>query len=141
MFNDDVNPYTSGTINKYITYFSTHIDISNNNRDLFFGMLEYYIFAEYPALALMVSSELGIRYEERFDTIHPLVLLHTAESLINLGYYDYAIVFIDDILSTNPDFIPAKVYSWQLEDNPTVQQRKYNELKISHPNHWIVKEI
>jgi hypothetical protein len=139
MFNDDAGP--AAAVNKFLSDLSAHIDISINNRDLFYGMLEYYNFVDDPVLALMLISELGIRCEERFGTVHPLIFLHMAESLINLSNYDLAIKFIDEILSTNPNFVPAKVYSWQLEKNPTVKQRKYNELKASHPNHWIVKGI
>jgi hypothetical protein len=141
MFNGNDNPYTNGAITAYITMFTSRYSVSTDNRDLFFGMLEYYSFAEYPALALMLISELAIRYEERFGSTHPLLLLHTAESLINLGNSEYALIFINDLLSISPDFIPAKVYSWQLERDPAIKQRKYTELKANHPNHWIVRQI
>jgi hypothetical protein len=141
MFNDNAGPYAPGVNNKYLSDYSSNTGISINNRDLFYGILQYYNFARNPTLALMIISEIGIRYEERFGTIHPLILLHTAESLINLNLHDHAIEYIDAILSTNPDFIPAKVYSWQLEKNSAIKQRKYTELKTNYPNHWIVKQI
>jgi hypothetical protein len=141
MFNGNDNPNANGGMTAYITMLSSRIDVSTENRDLFFGMLEYYSFAQYPALALMLISELAIRYEERFGSTHPLLLLHTAESLINLGNIEYAVIFINDLLSVSPDFVPAKVYSWQLERDPAIKQRKYTELKTNHPNHWIVRQI
>jgi hypothetical protein len=141
MFNGNDNPSANGVINTYLTDIASRISASTNNRDLFLGLLEYYIYTDNPALAVMLISELGIRYEARFGTFHPLILLHTAESLINLGENETALIFINDLLSTNPDFIPAKVYSWQLERDPTIKQRKYAELKTNHPNHWIVRQI
>jgi len=141
MFNGDDNPYTNDAMRKYVVDFSSLINTSTDNRDLFYGMLEYYRLAQYPELALMIISELGMRYLERFGNIHPLISLHIAESLINLGDNELADEFINDILSTNPDFIPAKVYSWQLEEDPIIKQRKYNDLKTNHRNHWIVRQI
>jgi hypothetical protein len=141
MFNGNDNPYTNDAMKKYVAEFSSLINISTDNRDLFYGMLEYYRLAQYPALALMIITELGIRYNERFGDIHPIILLHTAESLINYGNNELPVGFINDILSTNPNFVPAKVYSWQLEKDPIVKQKKYNDLKTNYRNHWIVKQI
>jgi hypothetical protein len=141
IFNNDAGPYAPGVNNRYLSDFSSNIDISINNRDLFYGMLQYYNFVGNPSLALMIISEIGIRYEERFGVIHPLILLHIAESMINHNFHEYAIEYINAILATNPDFIPAKVYSWQLERDPEIKQTKYIELKTNHPNHWIVRQI
>jgi len=141
MFNGNDGPYANDAMRKYMTEFSSLINISTDNRDLFYGMLEYYRLAQYPALALIIISELGIRYNERFGNIHPLISLHIAESLINFGNNEVAVGFIDEILSANPNFVPAKVYSWQLERNTTIKQRKYNELKTNYRNHWMVKQI
>jgi len=139
MFNDDAGPYATGV--NILSGFSSNMDISVNNRDLFYGMLQYYISARDPALALMIILELGTRYEIRFGNIHPLIYLHIAESLINRNLNEYAIEYINELLLIQPDFVPAKVYSWQLEEDPSVKQRKYNELKRDHPNHWIVRQI
>jgi len=141
MFNDNDNPYTNDAMRKYVAEFSSLINISTENRDLFYGMLEYYRLAQYPALALMIISELGIRYNERFGNIHPLISLHIAESLINSGNNELPVGYINNVLSTNPNCVPAKVYSWQLEKDPVAKQRKYNELKTNYRNHWIVKQI
>ena len=141
MYNSDPGPYAPDVNNRYISGFSSNLDISIDNRDLFYGMLQYYNFVPAPQLALMIITSIGILYEERFGTTHPVILLHIAESLINLGFRENAVEYINSILSTNPDFIPAKVYSWQLEENQELRQRKYNELKTNHPNHWIVRQI
>ena len=141
LFNSNENPYSSGRINEYVREFAQNIDITDDNRDLFYGMLEYYSFSQYPGLALMLISELGLRYEKRFGTIHPLILLHTAESLINLGYGEYALKFINDIQLVDQNFIPAKVYGWQLETDKSLKDKKYRELITNYPNHWIVKQI
>jgi len=141
MFNGNDNPYTNNAMRNYIVEISTFINASTDNRDLFYGLLEYYRLAQYPALAIMIISELGIQYESRFGYIHPLIFLHLAESLINFGNHEHAIEIINEILSTNPDFVPAKVYSWQLERDPIIKQRKYSDLKTNHQNHWIVRQI
>jgi hypothetical protein len=141
IFNSDIGPNAPDGLRNYLIDLSSYMGTSNNNRDLFYGLMQYYIYTQSPSLALMLISELGIRYEKRFGNMHPLILLHTAESLIQLGNREAALIFINDLLSTNPNFIPAKVYSWQLETDPVIKQRKYNELKTNHPNHWIVKQI
>jgi hypothetical protein len=141
IFNSDIGPTVPDALTNYLKNLSSNTGTSINNRDLFYGLLQYYTYTISPGLALMLISELGIRYERRFGNMHPLILLHTAESLINLGNREAALIFINDLLSTNPNFIPAKVYSWQLEIEPVIKQRKYNELKTNHPNHWIVKQI
>jgi hypothetical protein len=141
IFNGNDNPHANNAMRNHIVDFSQNINISIENRDLIYGMLEYYRLAQYPSLALMIISELGIRYAERFGSIHPLINLHVAESLINMGYGEVALGFINEILSENPDFVPAKVYSWQLETDPVIKQRKYNELKTNYPRHWIVRQI
>jgi hypothetical protein len=141
MFNDDVSPYILGVNNSFFSELISNMGISVNNRDLFYGMFQYYSFVPYPALALMIIFELETRYERRFGSIHPLIYLHIAESLINMNSNEFAIEYINKILLIHPDFVPAKVYSWQLEENPTIKQRKYNELKRNHPNHWIVRQI
>ncbi|MCL2832215.1 MAG: hypothetical protein FWD78_03505 [Treponema sp.] len=141
MFNSDDNPYQNGIIQNYVMNYSNNTGLAVENRDLFYGMLEYYSLSKYPNLALMLITELGIRYNSRFGSVHPLFLLHTAESMINLGYGDYARPVIESILSANPDFVPALVYSWQLETDPAVKKIKYDDLKKNHPNHWIVRQI
>jgi hypothetical protein len=141
MFNGNDDPAANGAISAYLTDITLRFNVSTENRDLFLGLFEYYIYTNNPTLAVMLITELGLRYYERFGSVHPLILLHTAESLIQLGENEVALVFINDLLSTNPDYIPAKVYSWQLESDPTIKQRKYAELKANHPTHWIVRQI
>jgi len=141
IMNSNENPYANDAMRKHVMEFASYIDVSAENRDLFYGMLEYYNFSQYPSLAIMLMSELGIRYNSRFGSIHPLIYLHLAESLINLGNGKQAENFINAILATNPDFIPAKVYSWQLETDSVRKQIKYNDLKTKNPNHWIVVQI
>jgi hypothetical protein len=141
MFNDNEDPYKNDAMRKYVAEFSSLINTSTVNRDLFYGILEYYRLAQYPALALMIISELGIRYNERFGNIHPLISLHVAESLMNSGNGDLSVGYINNVLATNPNCVPAKVYSWQLEKDPAAKQKKYNDLKTNYRNHWIVKQI
>ena len=141
ILNEDANPYSNGAMNAHIRNFLIYLDVSTNNIDLLYGMVQYYVHAQYPSLSLMIITELGIRYQERFNSIHPLILLHTAESLINHNQEESAKIFIDGILSTSSNFIPAKVYSWQLETNSAEKRRKYRALKNNHPNHWIVRQI
>jgi len=141
MYDDDAGPFAPDANNNFLLGFSANMDTSIENRDLFYGMLQYYNFVPCPELAFMIIYSVGIKYEERFGDSHPLIFLHIAESLINLGSFEYAAEFIDDILSTYPDFVPAKVYSWQLEGDAAIKQQKYIELKVNHPNHWIVKQI
>jgi len=141
VFNSDIGPYAPGTGDSYFSGLVSQFDVSVDNRDLFFGLIQYYTYTNYPDLALMIIYSIGLNYENRFGSAHPLIHLHFAESLMNLGNLELARTTINQILSTNPDFVPAKVYSWQLEIDPVIKQRKYTELKTNHPNHWIVKQI
>ena len=141
MFNGKENPYSSGSMRKYLTDFASNTGIANYNRDLFYAILEYYSFAQYPELALMILFEFETRYKERFGSSHPVIILHIIESMINNGYRENAADFIKEYESKYFDFIPLKVYSWQLEKNPLIKQQKYEKLKQEHPEHWIVLQI
>jgi hypothetical protein len=142
MFNNNISPYETDFDTKHLPKFvSAIIDTSIDNRDLYYAMFQYYNMSDNPYLALLIISDLALRYNERFGTIHPLIKFHAAETLIDLGDTNNAMMFINEILSNSPDYIPAKVYRWQLENNPTVKQRMYKELKENHQNHWMVRQI
>ena len=46
---------------------------------------------------------------------------------------------MDNIVDLYPDFVPFKVYSWQLEKDKKVKGLKYKNLKNKYPNHWDCK--
>jgi hypothetical protein len=142
MFNGNANPYTNPRgAGQYIMEMVAKIGPTFENRDLFYGLFQYYYNAEFPELAFKILSQIEIDYEARFGTVHPLILLHLAESLINMDEPARARVIINRLLQIEPDFVPAQVYRWQLEPIPALRQNWYNQLKAEHPEHWIVKQI
>jgi hypothetical protein len=141
MFNGDDNPYATGLVNNYLAQFFQNIGPSYENRDLFYAFFLYYYLAAHPDIAYNIICQIEIDYKERFDSVHPIIILHKAETLINMQEYQLANELIKNLLEIEPDFIPAKVYSWQLEIIPAIRQYKYNNLKSNYPSHWIVKLI
>jgi tetratricopeptide (TPR) repeat protein len=142
LFNGTVNPYSSGIINQYIDEFINNTDVTIPNRDLFFGFfLYYYSLGKTAMIDDCILTALDVDYTARFGKTHPLILLHRAETYLNMGNKDKAMELFDALLKLKPDFVPAKLYSWQLETNEKEQQRKYIELKTKYPQHWIVVQI
>lgn len=93
-----------------------------------------------PSLELM--EYMAGEYKTRFGgRVHPLIYLHTAETLINLNHSDEAKTYIDLLLGQDPDFIPAQAYAYRLEDDRAKAAERLTKLKAEHPNHWIVKQL
>lgn len=141
-FNGDPNPYESGAHQNYVLNFLDMIEPETRNRDLFYAFfLYYYTIQNSPETDLLLLNSIEADYAQRFGTVHPILLLHTAETYMNMGNFDKAGEFVRRLLEARPDFVPGKVYSWQLETNLPEKQKKYNALKAEHPDHWIVRQI
>jgi hypothetical protein len=48
---------------------------------------------------------------------------------------------LKELLTISPDFIPAKVYEYQLESNSSIKAELLENLKQKYPEHWIVKQL
>lgn len=87
----------------------------------------------------MVLNEYLDRFHQ--EIAHPLLFLWIIEEYIPLGEKDKACSITEDAKDEYPDFIPFKVYSWQLEKDPEIKKEKYKELKKNYPKHWIIAQI
>lgn len=142
-FNSDQNPYLSGTHKKLtedLLEFSSNE--SKPNRDLTYALYSYYTLGnQYPWAALQAINYLAKEYYGRYEADHPIFYLHILESLINLSYSDEAIKLADSLVEGWPDFVPGRVYQWQLETDKEKKKTLYKELKELFSEHWIVKQI
>ncbi len=117
-------------------------DINIENRDLAYLFHFYQSYSGYyPEQSLICIELLTNEFEKRFEKIHPLLLLYTAETLINLGDDESAKTVISKLREVDPIFIPAKVYEYQLEKNEKKSEALLKDLKGNHPKHWIVKTL
>ncbi len=142
-FQSDENPVTSGVLKRHLDELvSLMADNNLENRDLVYGLFCYYrLGPRLPRQCLAVLHYLTVNYYERFDALHPLLQLHTIETLINGGDLEGARKDVEDLVRMYPTFVPGLVYQWQLEKDPIVKERYYSRLKKEHPKHWIVRQI
>ena len=109
------------------------------NRDLIYQLYYYLIMTERdPAQALLAIQIMEKTYLKRFGSIHPIIKLYELESAIQLGEYNLAESYLKYL---DPNFIPAKYYSYILEKDSTIKSEKLSELKRLYSNHWIVKNL
>lgn len=69
------------------------------------------------------------RIRNRYNQVHPLNLLYTAECFIRLRQIRDAGMFLKDLLTLDPDFVPAKVNQHQLESDTDKADSLLKELK------------
>ncbi len=143
LFNANENPYTSGRLNGFLTRMIK--DLANErleNRDIIYGIFLYYALQKQKNTYLNFSNMQMVlnEYLDRFhqEIAHPLLFLWIIEEYIPLGEKDKACSITEDAKDEYPDFIPFKVYSWQLEKDPEIKKEKYKELKKNYPKHWII---
>ncbi|MGI5173244.1 hypothetical protein H0R92_06550 [Treponema sp. OMZ 840] len=141
-FNDNENPYSSGKLESLKRKLSI-VDVRHPNQDLQYALFMYYA-------CLGISSDLDKATLAIFDRIyckrfsertHPLIVLHMLETYINMGNRADAEKLLETGIREYPSFIPFQVYSWQLERDAILKKQKYDSLKNTYPNHWIVKQI
>ena len=142
-FQSDEGPMKNPKMQQSLkSLFAFKDDVNSENRDL--AYLYYFYQANsglYPEQSLICIELLTNEFEKRFGKIHPVLLLYTAETLINLGDDESAKTIISNLREIDPDFIPAKVYKYQLEKNKKNSKALLKELKENHPKHWIVKTL
>ncbi|AGT43563.1 hypothetical protein [Treponema pedis] len=146
IFNGNDNPYESGKLNKLIKEnFELAVNIDTENRDLIYGICLYYGYNSqknhYLNYANVQNVLLEYLYRFKLETAHPLIFLWALEENLGIKNKEYVIELLPTLIDTFPEFIPFKVYSWQLENDPKLKEQKYKELKKKYSKHWIVKQI
>lgn len=113
-----------------------------SNRDLFLAF-NFYIYCnqEYKESSLECIKKIDNEVIKRFKKRHLLPILYTLESLINLGDFEEAKLYLNLLLTLDPNYIPALVYDYNLEDDKEIAKLKLEKLKKKYPNHWIVKQL
>jgi hypothetical protein len=143
-FQADVNPsLKNGELQQKLSELLENLTNDNlENRDLIYSLYCYYrLGPTFPRQALESLNYLTDHYISMFGDAHPLLFLHTVETLLDLGNIDDARGVLIDLLKIDPAFIPAQVYQWQLEQDNQKKERLYQQLKKRYPNHWIVVQI
>lgn len=80
-------------------------------------------------LSFYAVEELCKRIRNRYNQVRPLNLLYAAECFIRLRQIRDAGMFLKDLLTLDPDFVPAKVYQHQLESDTEKADSLLKELK------------
>ncbi len=142
-YKSNSNPYTDGSHDSTLSELKELLlDDSLENRDLFYTLLCYYYFGSSdPYLAYDPIAFIDGACGRRFPEKHPLIYLHLTETLMNLRAFDYAKEILRELLSLDNEFVPARVYEWQMEDDETRKAELYKVLKETWPDHWIVSQI
>jgi len=117
-------------------------DAEKANRDLVYLL---YFYSRHNQNELELSfyavEEMRKRIRNRYNQVHPLNLLYTAECLIRFGRSGDAGKFLKDLLTIDPDFVPAKVYQHQIERDAEKAGLQLKELKENYGDHWAVKDL
>ncbi len=118
------------------------IDPSIPNRDIYY-LFHYYLSYNqmYPDVCLNSILFLKDVFQERFGYIHVVLDLYHFETLLNLGKNEEARNLLSGIISNNQEFIPLKAYSFNMEKNPELQNKKKDDLLKNHSEHWMVKNM
>jgi hypothetical protein len=139
-FNSNMGPTNSLMTESIIEIMSFYKDSSIINRDIV-AFLEFYInSADKPELANYAITSLKNLYSERFGKIHPLLFLYSGETNLNLGNTENAEIEFENLLTIDPEFIPALFYSYRLEPDKSLAKKKLKDLKDKYPDHWMLKQ-
>lgn len=82
-FQADENPMTSGVLKKHLDELVSLMANNNlENRDMVYALYCYYrLGPPFPKQCLAVLHYLTVNYYKRFEALHPLLQLHTLETL------------------------------------------------------------
>lgn len=112
------------------------------NRDMYFALMFYSRNSQkYMKESFKSISYLSRQMRERYGSIHPLILLFTLESLVNMKAEGQILPAVDRLLAEDPDSIPGLAYRMHYTGDRNESKKIYNELKKKHPSHWIVKQL
>jgi hypothetical protein len=112
------------------------------NRDMAYLLYFYMKYNQaLPEQSISALNMLTQAFQDRFNKIHPLILLYSLESHINMGDKKGARDILKELKKVDPEYIPGMVYDYQLEEDLMKAKTKYDELKKKYPNHWFVKQV
>jgi hypothetical protein len=117
-------------------------DAKKSNRDLVY-LLYFYTRHNREELELSfdATEELFKRLRNRHNQVHPLNLFFVAECLMRLNRPEEAGLFLQDLLTIDPEFVPAKVYQLRLEEDQSKTAAMLEELKSKYGQHWALKGL
>lgn len=142
-FQSDAGPAQSDEMKKaFATIDSYALDEEKENRDLFYMLYFYsgYNLKE-QELSLLTLNALRNQCDERLGKVHLLVYLFIAETLINLDRGPEASQYVERVLDSDPDFVPALAYRYKLEKDPDKAEDMLRRLKQDHGDHWVVQKL
>jgi len=125
-----------GVINSYA------LDEEKENRDLFYMLMFHLLNSrKEPETCLLSMTVLRNQCQERLGKVHLLTFLFLAENLIELERPYEALQYVERLLEQDPDFVPALVYRYQLEQDSAKAAEMLARLKREHGDHWVVKQL
>lgn len=137
----DVGLIESKITNSISNFFKYQADSKIANRQLM-TLLQNYMDSQSDAQASLLWIQLlNEEYKNIYGKENPLLILFMGESLIKAGMdneaYNYFIKFHNQF----PDSTMALAYVLITEKNNALAEKWLIDLKVYHPNHWIVKDL
>jgi len=143
----DDGELTQGTIDD-ITKLMETPDLPNLNILQIFLMYQGYI-AEMDEnkqpmdteFQLLTTDVLVTESTKIYKKVPTIITIYRGEALMSVKKDEEAIALFKNLLVTQPDCVPAKIYTYLLSKNETERTQLAAALKKDRPNHWMVKEF
>lgn len=143
----DDGELTQGTIDD-ITKLMESPDVANINILQIFLMYQGYI-AEMdenkqpmdPDFQLLATDVLVKESTKIYKKVPTIITIYRGEALMSGEKTEEARTLFKNLLATQPDCVPAKIYTYLLSENETERTQIATALKKERPNHWMVKDF
>jgi hypothetical protein len=94
-----------------------------------------------PGFQFMTTDLLARESQKIYGKVPVLIQIYQGEAFMIAHNDDKAQAIFKEILTTNPDCMPARVYSCMLTKDEAEKKRLTEVLKKERPNHWMVQQF
>lgn len=94
-----------------------------------------------PGYQFMTTDLLARESKKIYGKVPVLIQIYQGEAFMVAYNDDKAQAIFKEILTTNPDCMPARVYSCMLTKDEAEKKRLTEALKKERPNHWMVQQF
>jgi len=94
-----------------------------------------------PEFQLLTTNVLIKESAKIYKKTPTIITIYRGEALMSGEKTTEARALFKDLLVSQPDCVPAKIYTYLLSENETERNQLSAALKKERPNHWMVKEF
>lgn len=76
-----------------------------------------------------------------YKKLPPVVAIYQGEAFMSAEKNDQAMAVYKQLLTEQPNSIPAKIYIYMLSTDTALKSKLYTDLIKNNPNHWMVMEF